>query len=1026
MTKSIYSKADALNASALASQRSKNNPVASCPMQTDKVGIIPLRYALEGSDKPTFGLPKEGQWKPPLTLKHSHYVLRQIRDGWLYVYSEIEGKLCVYKVKGDEYTEENSNGKPPLIFNIYDQVYLAYSHQPWSKKLIEKAEKKSAFRQKYMRSVSIFEYTENLSGLHYLDPEKLSKNVADFDHNAHQKEIADSLNQTITPLKKMDEPLKDTLGFIKEKPFGKETSYRVKYGSKPNHDAVGIVLDDPLADIHDLTLKLQHAYIRQQNIVSDLGKKEKHYRFQLGLITSQLAQITPIELPEDIKKKPAKLWGLTQAVNQYLALEPANELSTAAMAHQEPYEYANLQRQKEAFIHARSQLLNYGYPIDDITDEDRAQFSERGKYYDKVNWQELYPFMTQCYEALSQCDIEKPFDDLLRAVTNLGDDPSAFGIDIQTTEGQAYLNAFIAPVVQALLLAAKTEKQIKKLKETFEYGQNIIALTPFFYSKSAYDAFMARAQQWFQSTSPADPLSLANATAGWLGFMGSDKFKEWLTSKPEIAEALEAAQKACQVEHEETLAGLIRLSLDKEAPEGYLLRLSLYGKITKKTLNPNPEYQTQIEQSFQEITKLCQLRDQFITEMATEPTTMNQKRLGNIDDAIQSRVKAMPALIEDGPLVTAYKSAQLDNSGGQVAWGVLLVNMWNTAVFAATFWQQLKTSSAWMDKANVWATQISNIAWTLNAGAALALLPSQTQLSSIVVQDKFLLNYKFQQLKIDDISAQITDDMESAISEYVMIARFTIVFGLLASGTQIFSIGTQISSSSGPIKVFLWGEELAVISQFAEFGSQFLHILVGLEFMSELMPFFIFVSAAVYMISSLIINELTLNPLQEWLQSSTWGIAPNPMWLTDHKAELLNLEQIVDKVQVTQTVDNIEIYLPAYLKNQPIHLQVMQIPASDHHWVQDFKAAVSLPVYGLKKQRLNITQGQWQRGNGYIYRIPRTLNDDYLIAVAIEYNTQWTHSAVIYRGVGQYVGDIPMSLTNNDSFKYQQLIVGGE
>ncbi|KEZ71122.1 hypothetical protein C1E_0200585, partial [Pseudomonas amygdali pv. tabaci str. ATCC 11528] len=72
-----------------------------CPFRGPNVAIVPVRYALDRSRydaapeklKP---LPKQGKWTLMPTLKTRSYTLRQLYDGYVYVFDETAGTLHEY------------------------------------------------------------------------------------------------------------------------------------------------------------------------------------------------------------------------------------------------------------------------------------------------------------------------------------------------------------------------------------------------------------------------------------------------------------------------------------------------------------------------------------------------------------------------------------------------------------------------------------------------------------------------------------------------------------------------------------------------------------------------------------------------------------------------------------------------------------------------------------------------------------------------------------------------------------------
>ncbi|WP_372242566.1 toxin VasX, partial [Pseudomonas sp. C1C7] len=87
-------------------QRFQNVPVGSgqCGLMQREVAVFPVRYAVDespqkGSSQGPNPLPKK--WSAPTLppLKTRSYTLRQLRDGWLYVWSSADDTFHEYQVE---------------------------------------------------------------------------------------------------------------------------------------------------------------------------------------------------------------------------------------------------------------------------------------------------------------------------------------------------------------------------------------------------------------------------------------------------------------------------------------------------------------------------------------------------------------------------------------------------------------------------------------------------------------------------------------------------------------------------------------------------------------------------------------------------------------------------------------------------------------------------------------------------------------------------------------------------------------
>ncbi|WP_050940850.1 T6SS effector BTH_I2691 family protein [Vibrio harveyi] len=120
------------------------------PTEALPAHFIPVRYAidqLETEETQPFGLPDEWKGQDPAKLNTVGYTLRQLRDGWLYVYDAINKSLDEYEIKGTQFTlyklgesespESEQRGtpegaKPFLTYEDGSVLSICYSEHRWT------------------------------------------------------------------------------------------------------------------------------------------------------------------------------------------------------------------------------------------------------------------------------------------------------------------------------------------------------------------------------------------------------------------------------------------------------------------------------------------------------------------------------------------------------------------------------------------------------------------------------------------------------------------------------------------------------------------------------------------------------------------------------------------------------------------------------------------------------------------------------------------------------------------------------
>ncbi|MFB5142835.1 T6SS effector BTH_I2691 family protein [Vibrio diabolicus] len=120
------------------------------PTEALPAHFIPVRYAidqLETEETQPFGLPEEWKGQGPAKLNTVGYTLRQLRDGWLYVYDAINKSLDEYEIKGTQFTlyklgesespESEQRGTPqdarPFLTYVNGSVLsICFSEHRWT------------------------------------------------------------------------------------------------------------------------------------------------------------------------------------------------------------------------------------------------------------------------------------------------------------------------------------------------------------------------------------------------------------------------------------------------------------------------------------------------------------------------------------------------------------------------------------------------------------------------------------------------------------------------------------------------------------------------------------------------------------------------------------------------------------------------------------------------------------------------------------------------------------------------------
>ncbi|WP_285349181.1 T6SS effector BTH_I2691 family protein [Vibrio sp. D173a] len=168
------------------------------PTEALPAHFIPVRYAidqLETEETQPFGLPDEWKGQGPAKLNTVGYTLRQLRDGWLYVYDAINKSLDEYEIKGTQFTlyklgESESpqseqrgtpeGAKPFLTYEDGSVLSICYSEHRWTWNMFMRVLNNPSNHIDRMRTV-VLSANENQHNIAPID--KLTQ-VADIESSA--------------------------------------------------------------------------------------------------------------------------------------------------------------------------------------------------------------------------------------------------------------------------------------------------------------------------------------------------------------------------------------------------------------------------------------------------------------------------------------------------------------------------------------------------------------------------------------------------------------------------------------------------------------------------------------------------------------------------------------------------------------------------------------------------------------------------------------------------------------------------
>lgn len=322
---------------------------AQCPLRALEVAIFPVRYALDES--PPKGSAQGPNPLPPgfdaahlPSLESRSYTLRQLRDGWLYVWDEIASTFHEYRVQGHQFTrmvwterelrqdvrDNAGETRPYLLYPRSSRLRLAYSPVQWTWRICERMRSNVQRQAQWMRPLDLGSYCNSLQVAHGAPLRALADAVADISSAG----AAPGFETTFVPA--VGEPNSEHPA-MQAKPG---ISDALVLGAVPDQDtALFIALDDPLAVIQDLNMQLNGRLV-------EIGEFDMQYRntIQSALAVHQacgvdLDAVMPVAVKDDLRQRLAFTADAHRFLSSYANLHggvngEAGDVAAALHGHQ--------------------------------------------------------------------------------------------------------------------------------------------------------------------------------------------------------------------------------------------------------------------------------------------------------------------------------------------------------------------------------------------------------------------------------------------------------------------------------------------------------------------------------------------------------------------------------------------------------------------------------------------------------------------------------------------------------------------
>ncbi|AVB26840.1 hypothetical protein L6218_16925 [Pseudomonas syringae pv. syringae] len=286
-----------------------------CPFRGPDIAIVPVRYALDRSRydaapeklKP---LLKGSRWAVMPKLKTRSYTLRQLYDGYVYVYDETAGTFHEYVSSaadghlsriiwadaqiGSNRRSGADDGKPFLLYPRNNRLHIAFSAQQWTWRICEHLRSSPESRASWMKALDLKRYCTTMAEPDTLPLNRIAEAVADIDKEyvVDDDRFADSAIPTSRASSEEADPLFS--------PIGADVFWQ---GSVEDQDSsLLIALDDPLAIFNDLGMQLAADQAAYRN-----WQAEHEHKIQIAQTVATLcgAESEPEKLPASVRGNAA-------------------------------------------------------------------------------------------------------------------------------------------------------------------------------------------------------------------------------------------------------------------------------------------------------------------------------------------------------------------------------------------------------------------------------------------------------------------------------------------------------------------------------------------------------------------------------------------------------------------------------------------------------------------------------------------------------------------------------------------------
>ncbi|NOI74126.1 hypothetical protein F0224_00450 [Vibrio coralliilyticus] len=526
-------------------------------VEGETINIVPVRYAIDEIEDPEaepatkpFGLPEE--WKGKGSTKYSSdsglsYTLRQLRDGWLYVYDHMTKELDEYEVKGVHFTQylmgesedpelgKDSRGqaqeaKPYITYSTKTAISCVFSKHRWSWESYERVRAGEAKNGQFMSTRAL-----KLPDASDVGDIELLSQVADIEESA----VEDQRFANSSVLTSVDSEYPD----LEVKPVA--SAAEIKSALPPEEAACIMAIDDYLAEGRDVS-----AYF--VGVASPYRLFEEQYTNQWALMQTamQLCMFgskDDLKMPSIVKRRGQEL-EFYKDLSSYYSSRSYYDIAKSVEGSSERFDALNKELNKlygsdmSSAMESKEAYFEEKYNVSPAKLKSYDTWAATDKWRKMLDWQRMFSEMEELTKKREELfePVAKVREDFHKNLEKLSPHRIEWLMDLWDRETQDELLHYHMQIVEAVTFI-QSEQDQEFVAAQFDNPTTIIPLNTSGFSRELFSILGsaiplsiddASAISADQQTEPSMQDKFASAASNWGSATGIySKLVDFLTNE---------------------------------------------------------------------------------------------------------------------------------------------------------------------------------------------------------------------------------------------------------------------------------------------------------------------------------------------------------------------------------------------------------------------------------------------------------------------------------------------------------------